>query len=253
MKNRVMLIVFLLIFTPLLFGWEQTESLTLEVKGINLLEIDSGAGFLEIQGIPGLSRIEVTAEIIVRGMRREKAQRFIEEKLELRLEKWGTRARLVGKFKSHFSWFNWGEKLCNLTVRVPEEINLSIDDSSGSIVIHKLNGNLNIDDGSGDIQVSDVTGEVTIEDSSGDLKVTHIQGPVFIDDGSGAIFLKDIAGQVRIDDGSGEIRVSRVKGKVTISDGSGSIWVEEVDQDVIIQEDGSGQVYLAKIKGRVIK
>lgn len=253
MKKVVLLAIFLLLLAFLLFGWEKTKVLTLEVKGIDLLEIDSGAGFLKVEGVPDLSQIEVTAEIIVRGMRQDKAERFCQERLVLKLEKWGHRARLVGKFKAHFSLFNWGEKFCHLTVRVPQEINLSIDDSSGPITVSHIKGNLNLDDSSGAILVSDIAGEVVIEDNSGDLKVTHIQGPVIIDDGSGDIFLKDITGQVQIDDGSGEIRVAQVKGKVIISDGSGSIWVKEVDQDVIIQEAGSGQIYLAKIKGRIIK
>ncbi|MCP2620152.1 DUF4097 domain-containing protein [Candidatus Aminicenantes bacterium AC-334-K16] len=253
MKIRIILSVFLLLSTSLLFALEKKEFLTLGIEGINLLEIDNGAGFLEVKGVPGLSRIEVEAEIIVRGMNKDKALQFINERLDLRLEKLGNRAQLIGKFKPTFSLFNWGEKFCNLTVRLPQEMNLAIDDSSGSIVIENLQGNLKIDDSSGSIQIDGITGEVEIEDGSGNLKVSKVQGTVFIDDGSGEILLKDITGEVRIDDGSGEIHVSQVKGRVVISDGSGSIWVDKVEQDVIIKQDGSGKVYITQVKGRVIK
>ncbi len=253
MKSRIMLDLMLLLAAPFLFGLEKKEHLSLDAQGIKHLEIDAGAGFLKVVGINDLTNIEVEAEIIVRGMREAKAEKFIKDKLELRLERFDHRARLVGKFKSHFSLFNWGEKLCNLTVRVPKTIDLSIDDGSGSISLNQIEGKLKIDDGSGSIKIEDINGDLEIDDGSGGIEAAAIKGSVFIDDGSGEIRLQNIEGDVRIDDGSGDINVDNINGNVTLSDNSGSIWVDTVSKDVIIQDDGSGDVKISNVKGRVIK
>jgi len=253
MKSKVILAIMLLLSASFLFGLERTKNLTLDAQGIERLEIDSGAGFLKITGVKGLTNIEVEAEILVRGMGKEKAEKFIKDNLELRLERYDHRARLVGKFKPRFNLFSWGEKLCNLIVHIPEEMDILIDDGSGFINIDQIKGQLNIDDGSGSIRIRNVTGDIEVDDGSGPLEIVDITGSVRLDDGSGEIIIKNVEGDFHIDDGSGNINMDNIHGSVTLSDNSGSIWMDTVSKDLIIQDDGSGDVKISNVKGRVIK
>lgn len=253
MKSKALFTAMLLLSSLFLFGLEKKENLTLDAQGIDLLEVDSGAGFLKVSGVKGLTNIEVEAEIILRRMGKEKAEKFIKDNLELKLERYDHRARLVGKFKPRFSLFSWGERYCHLTVRVPYQMDLSIDDGSGFITLDQIEGNIKIEDGSGSIKIKGVNGDIEIDDGSGPLEIEDIIGSVRIDDGSGEIRVKNIEGDVYIDDGSGDINVDNINGSVTLSDNSGSIWVDTVSKDVIIQDDGSGDVKISNVKGRVIK
>ncbi len=267
----MVLILVFLFFAVSVFAYEEPRSLKLPAEEISLLDIDSGAGFLNIKGIEGLTAIEVEADIVVKGMSTRKAKSFIRKKLVLTLEKKGSRAYLVSKFKPHVSLFSWGTRAINLTVHIPSTMPLKIDDGSGSMTIESTGGDLNIkdgsgeavlenirgniimDDGSGDLTFRDVVGDVQVDDGSGDITAESIEGGLFIDDSSGSIRLEDIRGKVNIDDSSGSIRVRNALGDVVISDGSGSIRVDRVEKDVIIKRDGSGGVTITNVKGRVVK
>ena len=253
MKTKIAIISFLLICAGTALGYEESRDLTLPAAGISLLDIDCGAGFLKVRGVEGLDNIEVEAEIEITRMSDRKAQDFVKKKLDLTLKKRGSRAYLVSQFKSYVSVLSIGSKLINLTVRIPKEMELVIDDGSGETEIDNITGDIELDDGSGEIIIQDVTGNLEIDDSSGELTIENIRGHVRIDDSSGDLILEDIQGEITIDDGSGSIRVRDCLGDVTISDGSGSIRINNIEKDVIIKRAGSGGVSINNVKGRVIR
>lgn len=253
MKAKISLVAILFLCAAFVFPYESTKKLSLPSQGIEKLEVDCAAGFLKISGIEGLAKIEVTAEIIVEGKRVRDEEEFIRENIELSLEKRGTKAVLVSKFRESFPYISFRTKVINLTVNVPQNINLMIDDSSGSMSVEDIIGQLDIEDSSGDIYITDIKGNVDIDDSSGDIEAVAVSGYLKIDDGSGGIDVKDVVGDVSIDDGSGSIYVNNIGGSVTVSDGSGSINIDGVEKDVIIKDDGSGGVKISNVKGNIRK
>jgi len=274
MKAKILLAIFVLLFlffaTPA-FAHEETRELTLSAEGITLLDVDCGSGFLEITGKEGLTRIEVQAEIIVKGMSTKRAKNFIKDKLKLTLEKNGQRAQLVSKFKSHSSLVSWGTKAINLTVFVPRSMELKVDDGSGGTTISNIVGNVNlkdgsgsidlidihgdldVDDGSGGLVIENITGNIKIDDGSGNINIENATGNVFVDDGSGTIRMEGIGGEVIVDDSSGDIRIRNAMGDVVISDGSGDIRIDGVEKDVHIKRAGSGGVVITNVKGQIIR
>ena len=73
-------------------GWndyEEIRELRLDARGIGALQIESGAGSLEVEGISGADEIVVKAIILVPGKSDEKAQKIIADNLVLVLEKRG--------------------------------------------------------------------------------------------------------------------------------------------------------------------
>jgi DUF4097 and DUF4098 domain-containing protein YvlB len=233
MKFRIIFVAVFFLCASFTFAYEDVRNLSLSAKGIDELTIDCGAGFLKVNGQKGLTDIKVEAEIVLDGRSEKDAEEFLKKYLDLSLEKRGSRAVLTSGFKEYRSIFSFGNKLINLTVSIPAEMDLDVDDGSGYIKIEDIVGNLVIDDGSGDIEIVNTKGNVDVDDGSGEIKVEGVSGDVSVDDASGSIIIRNIGGNV------------------TVKDGSGSITIDGVEKDVYIPSDGSGSVRLNNIKGKV--
>lgn len=232
MRSKFLFIFLMILCVAAAHSFEQVKDLSLSADGIEKLKVDCGSGFLKVSGKDSLRTIEVRAEIAVKGKSDEEAEDYIRKNVVLTLEKKGNRAVLVSQFKdSIFS----GSRVIDLTVEVPKNIQLDVDDGSGFVTIQNI------------------TGSIYVDDSSGDLNIEQIQGDVKVDDGSGTIDVSNIRGNVSIDDGSGSIDVQDVTGNVVVDDGSGSIRIEGVGGDVHIKDDGSGSLNIRDVKGKVIK
>jgi len=212
-------------------GYTEDRSLELPAVGINALEIDSGAGSLEVVASPDAQDVRVLAQIRIADADAEEAHELIESDLRLTLEKSADAALLHADF-DHGMWNSRWNSSIDLQVQMPRGLALMIDDGSGPIKVDAPGSRLVIDDGSGPIRV---------------LRA----GATDIDDGSGSIDVHDIVGDVTIDDGSGDVLVRNVEGSVIIDDGSGSIDVADVSEDLTIIDDGSGSLRLSDIRGQV--
>lgn len=212
-------------------NYEEQRRLDLSAGGIGTVDVEAGAGSLEISGVPGSNAIEVTATIEVSDSDADEAREIIESELELTLEKQGDRAVLKAYFERKF-WRAGDSPRVHVTVRMPQNLRLVIEDGSGSMSVSGISGATEIDDGSGSMTLRNV-------------------GEVRIYDGSGSITAVDVGGDMSIEDGSGSIEVEGVAGTVTIDDGSGGIRVSGVLEDLIIVDDGSGGLRFSDIKGRV--
>jgi len=251
MKFRIIFVAVFFLCASFAFAHEDVRNLSLSAKGIDKLEIDCGAGFLKVNGQKGLTEIKVEAEIVIEGKSEKNAEEFLKKYLDLSLEKRGSRAVLTSGFKEYFSFFSFGNKLINLTVSIPAEMDLDVDDGSGYIKIEDIAGNLVIDDGSGDIEIVNNKGNVDVDDGSGEIELEEINGDVSVDDGSGEIKVEGVSGDVSVDDGSGAIIIRNIGGSVTVRDGSGSITIDGVEKDVYIPSDGGGSIRVNNVKGKV--
>ncbi len=243
--TTLLLIVLMLLANPSLGAKSSTvnRSLDLDANGIHTLEIEAGAGSMEIKGA-NVNRIEVSARIKVeRADDDDEANEFIEDHVILTLERHGDEAKLVSKSESNSGWLSKSATI-DLEIRVPMDIDLDVDDGSGPIEIERIKGHVFVDDGSGWLKISEIGNGVKIDDGSGSIEVANVNGDVVIDDGSGEIEVKDVSGDVRVDDGSGEVRITKVHGDVSVADGSGSITVREMDGKFKLINDGSGSVHV---------
>lgn len=232
---KVFQLLFTIFFSTIVLAgtYSKTEKLELAVKDIERLDIDCGAGFLNVRGVENSDKIEVVAEIEVGGIDSDELATFIERHVTLTLEKSGDKAVLKSKIDYRPSYDTNAH--IDLTVKVPKQLSLDVNDGSGSIDINDLSGNVDINDGSGSIEVNEIVGNV------------------HIDDGSGSITVRNVGGDISIDDGSGSMEIERVSGEVTVSDGSGSIYINDVEKDVNILESGSGGLTVRNVQGEVLK
>lgn len=271
MKIKTFLCALFLIWAPFLLAHEEFKELSLDSAGVDNMDINCGAGFCKVYGQKELSKIKVEAEIILQGMNQEKALEYIKEEVVLSLNKRGSTAYLVSNFRPMSSFFSYRERVINITVHIPQKMNLEVDDGSGSLLIENIKGRLKLNDGSGDMWIKIITGDTRITDGSGDMRAHDVIGNLNIDDGSGNIEVigingdlivkdgsgdfkaVDIQGFIDIDDGSGNLRIKDAIGDVRVNDGSGSIIINGVEKDVIVKEDGSGDLDIKNVRGEVKK
>lgn len=216
------------------------EDLSVAASGLTSFDIEAGAGTLTIVGVDDATTIEVNADI-----------NTTEDKdYILYLKKSGSNARLVAKHNSTVGYWNGSSPEINLTVKMPSNLMLDIDDGSGDLKVTNINNDIKVDDGSGAASFEQITGNLDIEDGSGSLFIKQIEGNLDLDDGSGELTVSDVTGDVNVEDGSGELTIVNVSGKVTVDDGSGAININKAGSLKII-DSGSGGLSISKIKGEV--
>lgn len=203
-------------------AYEAERRVALPASAGDWLRLSAGSGELTVQGREGLTRVQAVARACASD---EEALR----ELTLTLERNGGDVVLSAHYPDRRGWDNDYARL-DMAVEVPLHMAVDIDDSSGSM---EVGG----------------TGETRIDDSSGSILVSRVQGPLWIDDSSGEIDVRGVSGDVEIEDGSGEVDVTDVGGTVHVRDGSGSISVFEVERDVIIDSDGSGSISVRDVRG----
>jgi hypothetical protein len=175
------------------------------------------AGDLSIVGEAGRTTVDATVTVLS-SVPSDSNDEEVLRALDLRLEQRESGLlRLVVELPDNYPAYT-----ADVTVLVPEGMDLDVSD------------------GSGDTWIRDV-GAVAVVDGSGDLDIDQADGDVVIVDGSGDILLSNVAGDARIEDGSGDMTIKYVDGTVTVTDGSGDVTIRSVG-DVVMIEDGSGDV-----------
>lgn len=228
---------------------EHTQHLQLAISDQKVLQITCAAGYLEVYGVDGADRIKVTASVQINAITQDELADFLERHVLLTLKQDGRKALLKGVFKNQKTMT--ADAKINLTVAIPKNLRVQIDDGSGRIDVSDLDAALDIQDDSGSIHIRDIQGKVNVEDGSGKINITDIRGNLDVKDGSGSIKIDQVRGDVRLVDGSGQMTLKDIDGNLAIRDGSGAIEIINVTQNVMIKEAGSGKLEIDGVKGRV--
>ena len=228
--------------------YEKNIDLTLDVSASDLLAISAGAGDLEVTGVSGSDKA------VIHGKACASKEKWLEES-EVHISS-GRRAEIdVDLPQADSGWLSFGSNYAwiDLEVRVPEDLALEVNDSSGDIFLSNIAA-VELQDSSGDIEIEDARGAVTIRDSSGDIDVDVASGDLtIVSDSSGDIYASEIDGTVLVEqDSSGDIRISHVSKDVVVErDSSGDITVIDVGGDFRVLKDGSGSIRSDDVAGEV--
>lgn len=198
---------------------------SLDLSNTQLLQIQAGAGDLEITGVAGAQSAVVKATVCA------SKEEYAEES-RLEIETGGT-AR-IATVMPEINGSGWGSNrylYMDLEITVPESIALDVRDSSGDMSLRSV-GAAVVQDSSGDIEV-DTAASIELKDSSGDIDLEDISGDVVI-----------------VADSSGDIRGRTVGGSVLVArDSSGDIRFRDVGEDFIVERDSSGDIVANAIAG----
>ncbi len=120
----------------------------------------------------------------------------------------------------------------SLTVRVPAESSLDINNKYGVV------------------RITGLTGDHSVENRYGGTTVRSITGNVRIDDGYGPIVTEDISGDVGVINKYGSVTVNGVGGLAEVENKYGTIHISDVDGDAIIDNKYS-LVSVENVRGTV--
>jgi DUF4097 and DUF4098 domain-containing protein YvlB len=225
--------------------YDEPRSARVDARGASRIVIIAKSGWLRVEGKDG------TTEVVAEGTARAPRQDLLSQ-ITLTGTRQGDVVRIEVDIPDVKHWdSNWdnGPSL-DLTVTLPRNIPVEVEDSSGELRVMGTAA-LDLDDGSGQIEISDIGGALRVRDGSGSLEIQNVRGDVTIDDGSGEIDLRDVTGSVTLRDGSGSITARGVSGSVNVErDGSGGIRVVDVGGDLTVNRGKRGVSY-SGVKGRV--
>jgi DUF4097 and DUF4098 domain-containing protein YvlB len=228
--------------------YDEPRSARVDARGASRIVIVAKAGWLRVDGKQGTTEVvaEGTARaprkdlldgIKLTGTREGDIVRIVVDMPEMRNRDWDS------------SWDS-GPAL-DLTVTVPNNIPVEIEDSSGELRVTGTSA-LEVDDGSGAIEIRDIGGALRVRDGSGSLEIQNARGDVTIEDGSGEIDVRDVTGTLSLRDGSGSITAHRVGGSVRVErDGSGGVRVVDVEGDLVVEGRRKRGVSYSGVKGKV--
>jgi hypothetical protein len=227
--------------------YDEPRTARVNARGATRIIIVGRAGWLRVNGKEG------TTDVLAEGTARAPREDILRE-----IKLTGTRDGDVVRVEVEIpkmvqQWdSDWDRgPALDLTVTVPNNIPVEIEDSSGELRVVGTAA-LELDDNSGDAEISDIGGALRVRDGSGGLDIYNVRGDVTIDDGSGEIDVRDVTGSVTVRDGSGSITARAVGGTVHVErDGSGGIRVVDVGGDLIVEHSRKRGLSYSGVKGRV--
>lgn len=224
------------------------RTLDFDAKGLAQFKLDTGAGDLVVEGVPGLARVEVRGKACASE---EKALASIQlfQQREGDVATVGTKIPDEGftwsLFSSHYAYMD-------VRVRTPSGLKLDLRDSSGDVDISGLTAGLTVKDSSGDLALHDLVGGVRVTDTSGDITARAISGDfTVVSDSSGDIRVEDVKGSAIVEeDSSGDVTLRKITGDARVDrDSSGDIEFSEIGRDAVVGADGSGEVVADNVRG----
>jgi DUF4097 and DUF4098 domain-containing protein YvlB len=220
---------------------EAQRNVQLDTSGITKIEVTAGAGDLRVRGEKGRNQLSVTGQACA-------SSQELLDKIQLEQRREGSTLIVKAVFPETEGFLGYARM--DMTVTLPDSVDLNLTDSSGDAEIEGVQA-LVFNDSSGDADIRKVRGSLNLTDSSGDLDIEEIGGGVTLTDSSGDIEIEKVAGKVKIDiDSSGGIRIDRAGAVHILTDSSGDISIENVQADVLIDTDSSGDIEVANVGGK---
>jgi len=213
----------------------------LEAAGATKAVITAGAGELRVRGERGRAQLQAD------GQACGSSQAVLDQ---IQLESRREGATLIIKTVLPEGGVSDGYARLDLTVVLPDNLEVSIEDSSGPFALQNVRSAV-LTDSSGDLEIRDIAGDLTVTDSSGQIEIARVGGNLSVNDGSGDLAIDEVRGEVRIPvDSSGNIRIRRAGSVHIVTDSSGDISIAQVLGDVLVDNDSSGDIAVTQVGGK---
>ncbi|TAH19643.1 MAG: hypothetical protein EAZ08_08055 [Cytophagales bacterium] len=127
---------------------------------------------------------------------------------------------------SNWSW-GWNNMNGKLDLKVPAQIDLMVDNSSGNVGVQGITyATCDISASSGDVKAEKMTTDLKIRATSGDISAEQIKGSVKARTTSGSQRLSAVTGKIDAEATSGDIRIDTAEGDIAGETTSGSWDIE---------------------------
>jgi len=225
------------------------RNVDLDATSLQSLLLNLGGTDAHVQGVAGLTRIEV------HGTACASNPRWLDD-LKIDATSNGSQATVTARTGSHddsFGAFGFSRyAYLKVSVNVPLALAVTIDSGSGDVVAGSL-ASLDFRSGSGELKASEITGALALELGSSDVEAHGIGSVDLRGSGSGDVTVSDVHGDVRGDrDGSGDLNFRDVRGNVSFgSVGSGDLRLENIGGSIQLGRIGSGDVVVDDVTGNL--
>jgi hypothetical protein len=154
---------------------ERTEVMTYAAADVSVIDVQSSAGSVTIEGTPGRDEITVTARISDGLRETGERQALVDGRLELRAS-----CPVIGS--------DW----CNVkyTIEAPAGIEVRAGTDNGRLTVHGVDGPVELQADNGSVDVADLPGDLTIGADNGSITGTRLTAAnVTVETDNGSITL----------------------------------------------------------------
>ncbi len=225
---------------------EATRSLSSEMSmdGISRIAIEARAGSLVVRG----DRVD---RVLASGLActRDEDREYLDD-IRIVEKRDGGTLRIIADIPRKM--FDSSVGALDLSITLPDNVPVSVVDSSGSAELSRL-ASVKVRDSSGSLTITDIAGDVLVErDSSGGIEIERV-GNVTIDrDSSGSISVREALSLNIGQDSSGSIDAVDITGDFRVqADTSGSISAVRIGGDFEVGSDTSGGITARDVAGTV--
>lgn len=128
-------------------------------------------------------------------------------------------------------------------IKVPEGIEVDVDNSFGDIIVREIASNVNIENSNGRITAGNIGGDLKVKNSFGAIEINDTGGNVTASGSNGGIFIKNTKGNIEVNNSFGSIDVQIAGGDVKARGDNGRIFIEAPAGDVSAH-NSFGEVYV---------
>lgn len=234
-KYSVLMITALLALLSTSVWADREIEKSFDVEQGGLLELDTDMGSINVESHSS-NRIKVSVEI----------EGWDEDEFEVSFKTTSNGLKIEGD-KTGGNWGSWGSRRVRFDITVPQNFNLDMRTSGGSIRVDDLIGNVEVDTSGGSLRFGNIEGEIDGRTSGGSIRVEGAKGNVKVRTSGGSLSIGDIAGDIHGRTSGGSIRLGAVSGTADVATSGGSIRIEEVGGQVEAKTSG-GSVELTLSK-----
>lgn len=148
----------------------------------------------------------------------------------------------------------WGHRNVLFTIRVPEEFDIDVNTSGGSIVIENITGKIDADTSGGSLRFEHITGNINAHTSGGSVSADNIEGDLDMRTSGGGFRIRNVVGDVDLRTSGGSIRVEEVSGSVRASTSGGGITARfsQPFNKASVMETSGGSVTVYLVAGSAV-
>lgn len=247
--------------------FSEQRDFDVDAASLKTLALDLGASDATIEGVAGLTKVEVRGRICA-SSKEGLAPFQVEHKRE------GDRLIVTARHQSSAVNISIGGVRyagLKLAVRVPSALAVVVKAAAGDVDVRGVAA-LDFDTDAGDLNVNDVSGEVrlrldagdvkggklgslhVLSSAAGDIALSGVRGDVAIDDVStGDVVLEDIGGSVAVKRlETGDLHLRHVARDVRVeSMDTGDLQVEDVGGDLTVRSHGMGDISHSGVRGKI--
>lgn len=244
------------------FSAEAEFSFEIDSSNYTSFDIRGPAGTVDITGVQGENRIEVSGVRRVESDSVEDAEQHLAD-LQVEQSKTGTDILVEAEKPQDADGRNY---IVNYTVTMPKTLTAKIINGAGEVTVDGMQAAVTIVNGAGDVIVQALQGALTITNGAGSVSVDDVLGSVSIGQGTGPVEASVTLppnGDIEINTGNGNVDLmipQSTSANLTAIVGMGSINVSDIALMNPVQEanslsgnfgKGGGLIYLSTAVGNI--